>query len=128
MRRAVDDHEGKGLYILTGSARPRDNELLHSGGRHFVALEGWNRGEGGRNPYPHFDVDIGFAILRVMEGCPAETPRRGRAWGTPLFDMSGPISCYNSPSSASDRRMRRRDAMVMTGMCIRRTLMIIVES
>lgn len=59
---------------------------------------------------------------------PRRDPRRGRAWGIPLFDMNGPISCHNSPSSASGRRMRRRDAMVMAGMCIRRTLMIIVES
>lgn len=31
VRRAVDDHEGKGLYILTGSARPRDNARMYSG-------------------------------------------------------------------------------------------------
>lgn len=31
VRRAVNDHEGKGLYILTGSARPRDNARMHSG-------------------------------------------------------------------------------------------------
>jgi len=31
VRRAVDDHAGKGLYLLTGSARPRDNARLHSG-------------------------------------------------------------------------------------------------
>lgn len=31
VRRAVDDHAGKGLYILTGSARPRDDGRIHSG-------------------------------------------------------------------------------------------------
>lgn len=31
VRRAVDDHDGKGLYILTGSARPRDDVRTHSG-------------------------------------------------------------------------------------------------
>lgn len=31
VRRAVDDHEGKGLYLLTGSARPRDETRMHSG-------------------------------------------------------------------------------------------------
>ncbi|GAA1731827.1 ATP-binding protein [Microcella frigidaquae] len=30
-RRAVDDHEGKGLYLLTGSSRPRDTARMHSG-------------------------------------------------------------------------------------------------
>jgi len=31
VRRAVDDHTGKGLYLLTGSARPRDDARMHSG-------------------------------------------------------------------------------------------------
>lgn len=31
VRRAVDDHREKGLYILTGSSRPRDTGRLHSG-------------------------------------------------------------------------------------------------
>ncbi len=31
VRRAVDDHAGKGLYLLTGSARPRDDARTHSG-------------------------------------------------------------------------------------------------
>lgn len=31
VRRAVDDHSDKGLYLLTGSSRPRDNASLHSG-------------------------------------------------------------------------------------------------
>ncbi|MDO4259066.1 MAG: DUF4143 domain-containing protein [Actinomycetaceae bacterium] len=31
VRRAVDDHKGKGLYILTGSSRPRDQARVHSG-------------------------------------------------------------------------------------------------
>lgn len=31
VRRAVDDHSEKGLYLLTGSARPRDNARMHSG-------------------------------------------------------------------------------------------------
>lgn len=31
VRRAVDDHQEKGLYLLTGSARPRDDAKLHSG-------------------------------------------------------------------------------------------------
>lgn len=31
VRRAVDDHDGKGLYLLTGSARPRDDARMHSG-------------------------------------------------------------------------------------------------
>jgi len=31
VRHAVDDHAGKGLYLLTGSSRPRDNARMHSG-------------------------------------------------------------------------------------------------
>lgn len=31
VRHAVDDHDGKGLYVLTGSARPRDDARIHSG-------------------------------------------------------------------------------------------------
>lgn len=31
VRRAVDDHDDKGLYLLTGSARPRDDARMHSG-------------------------------------------------------------------------------------------------
>ncbi|WRS31023.1 DUF4143 domain-containing protein [Actinomycetaceae bacterium MB13-C1-2] len=31
VRRAVDDHPGKGLYLLTGSSRPRDDARVHSG-------------------------------------------------------------------------------------------------
>jgi len=31
VRRAVDDRPGKGLYILTGSSRPRDDSRMHSG-------------------------------------------------------------------------------------------------
>ena len=31
VRRAVDDHQEKGLYLLTGSARPRDDARMHSG-------------------------------------------------------------------------------------------------
>lgn len=31
VRRAVDDHSGKGRYILTGSSRPRDSAKMHSG-------------------------------------------------------------------------------------------------
>jgi len=31
VRRAVDDHREKGLYLLTGSARPRDDARMHSG-------------------------------------------------------------------------------------------------
>lgn len=31
VRRAVDDHDQKGLYVLTGSTRPRDDARMHSG-------------------------------------------------------------------------------------------------
>lgn len=31
VRHAVDDHDDKGLYLLTGSSRPRDDAPLHSG-------------------------------------------------------------------------------------------------
>lgn len=31
VRRAVDDHAGKGLYVLTGSSRPRDDARIDSG-------------------------------------------------------------------------------------------------
>lgn len=31
VRRPVDDHDGKGLYVLTGSSRPRDDTRMHSG-------------------------------------------------------------------------------------------------
>ncbi|WP_231974539.1 AAA family ATPase [Tessaracoccus timonensis] len=30
VRRAVDDHAGKGLYVLTGSSRSRDDTKMHS--------------------------------------------------------------------------------------------------
>lgn len=38
VRRAVDDHEGKGLYVLTGSARPRDDARVHSGAGRIARL------------------------------------------------------------------------------------------
>ncbi|WCC80369.1 DUF4143 domain-containing protein [Cutibacterium equinum] len=38
VRRAVDDHDGKGLYILTGSARPRDDARVHSGAGRIARL------------------------------------------------------------------------------------------
>lgn len=31
IRRAVDDHDSTGLYVLTGSSRPRDDARMHSG-------------------------------------------------------------------------------------------------
>lgn len=31
VRHAVDDHDGTGLYLLTGSSRPRDDARMHSG-------------------------------------------------------------------------------------------------
>lgn len=38
VRRAVDDHSEKGLYLLTGSSRPRDNARLHSGAGRIARL------------------------------------------------------------------------------------------
>lgn len=38
VRRAVDDREGKGLYILTSSSRPRDNTRMHSGAGRIARL------------------------------------------------------------------------------------------
>ena len=38
VRRAVDDHSDKGLYLLTGSSRPRDNARLHSGAGRIARL------------------------------------------------------------------------------------------
>ncbi|MGL5406277.1 MAG: ATP-binding protein [Propionibacteriaceae bacterium] len=38
VRRAVDDHDGKGLYVLTGSARPRDQARVHSGAGRIARL------------------------------------------------------------------------------------------
>jgi predicted AAA+ superfamily ATPase len=38
VRRAVDDHDEKGLYLLTGSARPRDDARLHSGAGRIARL------------------------------------------------------------------------------------------
>ena len=38
VRRAVDDHRDKGLYLLTGSARPRDTTTLHSGAGRIARL------------------------------------------------------------------------------------------
>ncbi len=31
VRRGVDDQDGKGLYVLTGSSRPRHDSRMHSG-------------------------------------------------------------------------------------------------
>lgn len=38
VRRAVDDHDGKGLYVLTGSSRPRDDTRMHSGAGRIARL------------------------------------------------------------------------------------------
>lgn len=38
VRRAVGDREGKGLYILTSSSRPRDNTRMHSGAGRIARL------------------------------------------------------------------------------------------
>ena len=38
VRRAVDDHAGKGLYVLTGSSRPRDDTKMHSGAGRIARL------------------------------------------------------------------------------------------
>lgn len=38
VRRAVDDHSEKGLYLMTGSSRPRDNARLHSGAGRIARL------------------------------------------------------------------------------------------
>ncbi|MCT2149996.1 DUF4143 domain-containing protein [Dermabacter vaginalis] len=38
VRRAVDDHDGKGLYVLTGSSRPRDDVKTHSGAGRIARL------------------------------------------------------------------------------------------
>ena len=39
VRRAVDDHDEKGLYILTGSSRPRDTARMHSGAGRIGRLQ-----------------------------------------------------------------------------------------
>ncbi|NLC98859.1 MAG: ATP-binding protein, partial [Actinomycetales bacterium] len=38
VRRQVDDRDGKGLYILTGSATPNDDVLRHSGAGRFSVM------------------------------------------------------------------------------------------
>ena len=38
VRRAVDDHEARGLYLLTGSAIPRDDARMHSGAGRIARL------------------------------------------------------------------------------------------
>ncbi|WP_306428541.1 MULTISPECIES: ATP-binding protein [unclassified Corynebacterium] len=38
VRRAVDDHTEKGLYLLTGSSRPRDEVRVHSGAGRIARL------------------------------------------------------------------------------------------
>lgn len=38
VRRAVDDHDGRGLYVLTGSSRPRDDARVHSGAGRIARL------------------------------------------------------------------------------------------
>lgn len=38
VRHAVDDHDGKGLYVLTGSSRPRDVARVHSGAGRIARL------------------------------------------------------------------------------------------
>lgn len=38
VRRAVDDRGEKGLYLLTGSSRPRDNTRMHSGAGRIARL------------------------------------------------------------------------------------------
>lgn len=38
VRRAVNDHDGRGLYVLTGSSRPRDEVRVHSGAGRIARL------------------------------------------------------------------------------------------
>ncbi|HBJ73382.1 MAG TPA: AAA+ family ATPase, partial [Actinobacteria bacterium] len=39
VRRQVDDRQGKGLYILTGSATPNDDATRHSGAGRFGVID-----------------------------------------------------------------------------------------
>ena len=39
VRRQVDDREGKGLFILTGSATPTDDASRHSGAGRFSVMK-----------------------------------------------------------------------------------------
>jgi predicted AAA+ superfamily ATPase len=41
VRRQVDDREGKGLFILTGSATPTDDASRHSGAGRFSVMRGF---------------------------------------------------------------------------------------
>jgi hypothetical protein len=38
VRRAVNDHDGRGLYVLTGCSRPRDEVRVHSGAGRIARL------------------------------------------------------------------------------------------
>lgn len=38
VRRQIDDHDGKGLFILTGSATPSDDAVRHSGAGRFSVM------------------------------------------------------------------------------------------
>ncbi len=67
VRRAVDDHDGAGLYLLTGSATPRDTERMHSGAGRIsrLRMRPMSLFESG-----HSDGSVSFAALLA-----GETPR-----------------------------------------------------
>ena len=71
VRRAVDDHQGRGLYLLTGSATPRDWGRMHSGAGRISRLR--------MRPMSLFESghsDGGISLASLLAG---EAPRGGSA-------------------------------------------------
>lgn len=69
VRRAVDDHEGTGLYLLTGSATPRETARMHSGAGRISRLR--------MRPMSLFESghsDGGVSLAAILAG---EAPRGG---------------------------------------------------
>ena len=64
VRRAVDDHDGRGLYLLTGSATPRDTARMHSGAGRIgrLRMRPMSLAESG-----HSDASVSLAALLAGE-------------------------------------------------------------
>lgn len=74
VRRAVDDHDDKGLYILTGSSRPRDDARMHSGAGRIgrIRMRPMSLLESG-----HSSGEVSLRVLlegAVPEGAPVDLP------------------------------------------------------
>ena len=72
VRHAVDDRQGRGQFILTGSASPADDETRHSGGMRFARLR--------MRPMSLYEAGVStgrVSLGRLLEGEPAEAPDPG---------------------------------------------------